>query len=65
MCESILTEVVVLTLIWAIKNNRLDSLAPEAGFEPATSKLTASCSTVELLRIIVAGQFCLSKFINR
>ena len=26
------------------------SLAPEAGLEPATSKLTASCSTIELLR---------------
>ncbi len=26
-------------------------LAPEAGLEPATSKLTASCSTIELLRI--------------
>ena len=25
-------------------------LAPEAGLEPATSKLTASCSTIELLR---------------
>lgn len=25
-------------------------MAPEAGFEPATSKLTASCSTAELLR---------------
>jgi hypothetical protein len=24
-------------------------LAPEAGFEPATSRLTAGCSTVELL----------------
>ena len=26
-------------------------MAPETGFEPATSKLTASCSTTELLRI--------------
>jgi hypothetical protein len=25
-------------------------LAPTAGFEPATSKLTASCSTIELRR---------------
>ena len=25
-------------------------LAPAAGFEPATSKLTASCSTIELRR---------------
>ncbi len=25
-------------------------MAPEAGLEPATSKLTASCSTIELLR---------------
>jgi hypothetical protein len=24
-------------------------LAPEAGFEPATSRLTAGCSTIELL----------------
>lgn len=28
----------------------LSFMAPEAGFEPATSKLTASCSTAELLR---------------
>lgn len=30
------------------KNN----LAPQAGFEPATYRLTAECSTVELLRNI-------------
>lgn len=29
-------------------------LAPETGFEPATSKLTASCSTAELLRNIAS-----------
>ena len=28
----------------------LISLAPTAGLEPATSKLTASCSTIELRR---------------
>lgn len=27
-------------------------MAPQAGFEPATYRLTAECSTVELLRII-------------
>ena len=28
----------------------LNSLAPEVGFEPTTLRLTAGCSTVELLR---------------
>ena len=28
-------------------------MAPQAGFEPATPRLTAECSTVELLRIIL------------
>ena len=29
-------------------------LAPEAGFEPATTRLTVECSTIELLRIVNA-----------
>ncbi len=48
----------VSILAWVIKNqNRINSsdfvdygLAPTAGLEPATSKLTASCSTIELRR---------------
>jgi hypothetical protein len=48
----------VSNLVWGIKNqNRINSsdfvdhgLAPTAGLEPATSKLTASCSTIELRR---------------
>ena len=48
----------VSILAWVIKNqNRINSsdfvdygLAPAAGLEPATSKLTASCSTTELRR---------------
>ena len=31
-------------------------MAPQAGFEPATYRLTAECSTVELLRIIKTPQ---------
>ena len=30
--------------------NSLKRLAPQAGFEPATLRLTAGCSTIELLR---------------
>src|SRR5690349_13198161 len=30
----------------------LKRLAPQAGFEPATLRLTAGCSAVELLRIV-------------
>ncbi len=30
-------------------------MAPRAGFEPATERLTAVCSTTELPRNIVAG----------
>ena len=29
----------------------VESMAPQAGFEPATDRLTADCSTTELLRI--------------
>ncbi len=36
-------------------------MAPETGFEPATSKLTASCSTTELLRNI-KERYLLNKF---
>lgn len=28
-------------------------LAPQAGLEPATLRLTAGCSTIELLRIVI------------
>src|SRR5712671_1868943 len=36
-----------------IGRNSLQRLAPQAGFEPATLRLTAGCSAVELLRNIV------------
>ncbi len=29
---------------------QLSTMAPQAGFEPATNRLTADCSTTELLR---------------
>src|SRR5438034_4070002 len=35
---------------WDDDANSLKRLAPQAGFEPATLRLTAGCSTVELLR---------------
>ena len=31
----------------------LRTVAPEAGFEPATLRLTAACSTIELLRNVL------------
>ena len=34
----------------SVVRNSLKRLAPQAGFEPATLRLTAGCSTVELLR---------------
>ena len=30
-------------------------MAPQAGFEPATDRLTADCSTTELLRMAFSG----------
>src|ERR1700721_3093211 len=33
---------------WAGVNRREQALAPRAGFEPATNRLTAGCSTAEL-----------------
>ena len=35
---------------------QLSKLAPQAGFEPATVRLTAECSTTELLRNNIAWQ---------
>ncbi len=36
---------------------QLSTMAPQAGFEPATNRLTADCSTTELLRNHNDGQF--------
>jgi hypothetical protein len=33
---------------WKVVNRREQVLAPRAGFEPATNRLTAGCSTTEL-----------------
>src|SRR3984885_10573977 len=33
---------------WTAVNRREQALAPRAGFEPATNRLTAGCSTAEL-----------------
>ena len=41
--------------IWVI-HIRLLSMAPQVGFEPTAYRLTAECSTVELLRNINASQ---------
>ena len=30
-------------------------MAPQVGFEPTTDRLTADCSTTELLRIVIRG----------
>ena len=39
-------------------------MAPDAGFEPATNRLTAGCSTAELIRNIeVLGAF--AQFVSR
>ena len=35
---------------WCLNHSTKGPLAPQAGFEPATFRLTAGCSTVELLR---------------
>src|SRR5690349_3053698 len=35
---------------WSDSDWRRNSLAPQVGFEPTTLRLTAECSTVELLR---------------
>lgn len=45
-------------LIWNyILNDEVwgNTLAPQVGFEPTTDRLTADCSTTELLRSIRAG----------
>ena len=40
-------------------------MAPQAGFEPATPRLTAECSTVELLRnILKSGSDLLSQGVS-
>ena len=38
-----------------LKPGPLPVLAPEEGFEPPTQRLTAACSTTELLRISIGG----------
>ena len=39
--------------IWHSNNESEIRVAPQAGFEPATDRLTADCSTTELLRNVV------------
>ena len=38
-------------------------MAPQVGFEPTTLRLTAECSTIELLRSVCSGQPHYTKFI--
>jgi hypothetical protein len=39
-----------VVLEWIIARKSMKTLAPQVGFEPTTLRLTAECSTVELLR---------------
>ncbi len=51
----------------------MEALAPQVGFEPTTARLTAECSTTELLRnnrksdlcIILPGNVLLSQAVSR
>jgi hypothetical protein len=42
---------------WSKKDFNLSRVAPEAGLEPATRRLTAGCSTIELLWMPEGWQF--------
>ena len=46
------------------RNHGLISMAPQVGFEPTALRLTAECSTAELLRKIESGDYLLSQAVT-